>query len=122
VKHFKRKNDLKFRIVDEVFLEKYKNFCAIDLGQKTRTITNKVVFIRSLFNKAIKNGVVDAICYHFGDGKEQIKFGQTHKIGLTKEEVKKIESLVLRKTHPFGIQKTFDSLHSILQKLEFLMH
>ncbi len=95
VNHFKKKKELKFQMIDEAFLEKYKNFCIIYLGQKTRTITNQLIFIRTLFNKAIKNGIVDAKFYPFGDGKEQIKIGTSHKIGLTKQEITKIESLDL---------------------------
>ncbi|MAU17532.1 MAG: integrase [Muricauda sp.] len=95
VKYFKKKKDLKFQMIDEAFLEKYKNFCAIYLDQKPRTITNQLIFIRTLFNKAIKNGVVDAKFYPFGSEKEQIRIGTTHKIGLNKEEITKIESLNL---------------------------
>lgn len=96
IKHFKKKKEVTFQMLDETFLQKYKDFCAIYLEQKTRTITNQLIFIRTLYNKAIKDGVVDAKFYPFGDEKEQIKIGTSHKIGLIKEEIVKIESLTLQ--------------------------
>ncbi|WP_437398303.1 tyrosine-type recombinase/integrase [Flagellimonas lutimaris] len=95
IKLFKKSKDLMFQMIDEAFLEKYKNFCAIYLDQKPRTVTNQLIFIRTLYNKAIKNGYVDAKFYPFGNDKEQIRVGNSHKIGLTKDEIVKIESLVL---------------------------
>lgn len=97
VKYFRNKKELRFQMVNEAFLEKYKNFCSIYLKQKTRTITNQLIFIRTLFNKAIKNGLVDVKFYPFGDNKEQIKIGSSHKIGLNKEEISRIESVKLDK-------------------------
>lgn len=95
VSHFKKNNSLKFQDISESFLDKYKDFCSVYLNQKTRTITNQLIFIRTLFNKAIKDGIVDSKFYPFGGEKEKIKIGRSHKIGLTIEEVEKIESVKL---------------------------
>jgi len=91
VKHFKKNKSLKFQDISESFLDKYKDFCAVYLGQQTRTITNQLIFIRTLFNKAIKDGFVDVKYYPFGGEKEKIRISSGHKIGLTIEEVERLE-------------------------------
>ncbi|RDK89216.1 tyrosine-type recombinase/integrase [Marinirhabdus gelatinilytica] len=91
VKHFKKKKSLKFQDISESFLDKYKDFCTVYLEQKNRTITNQLIFIRTLFNKAIKDGVVDVKYYPFGGEKEKIRISSGHKIGLTIEEVERLE-------------------------------
>lgn len=95
VKHFKKNKSLRFQDINESFLDKYKDFCSVYLGQKTRTITNQLIFIRTLFNQAIKNGMVDSKYYPFGGEKEKIRIGSSHKIGLTFQEVEQIELLEL---------------------------
>ncbi len=93
VVYFKKNKKLKFREINEAFLDKFKTFCAAYLGQKTRTITNQLIFIRTIFNVAIKEGIVDPKFYPFGGEKEKIRIGSGNKIGLTKEEIEKIEAL-----------------------------
>ncbi|MCQ4142561.1 MULTISPECIES: site-specific integrase [unclassified Chryseobacterium] len=60
-----------------------------------RTITNYLIIIRTIYNSAIRDGIVDVRHYPFGRNKMQIKFPETQKVGLTEEEVKKIENLEL---------------------------
>lgn len=95
IEHFQKKKDLKFQDINQAFLERYKTFCSAYLNQKTRTISNQLIFIRTLFNVAIKDGVVSAKYYPFAGDKEKIRLGTSNKIGLTIEEVEKIESLKL---------------------------
>tara|TARA_R100000935_G_scaffold1440_5_gene4700 strand:- start:23702 stop:25033 length:1332 start_codon:yes stop_codon:yes gene_type:complete len=95
IEQFKKNKSLKFQDINEAFIDKYKDFCLVYLGQKTRTITNQLIFMRTLFNKAIKTGVVDAKFYPFGGEKEKIRIGSSHKIGLTSKEIEKIEILKL---------------------------
>ncbi|MFB9053576.1 tyrosine-type recombinase/integrase [Formosa undariae] len=95
VTYFKKNKSLKFQDITESFLDKYKDFCSVYLNQKSRTITNQLIFIRTLFNKAIKDGIVDAKFYPFGGEKEKIRIGNSHKIGLTVSEVEQIELLRL---------------------------
>jgi len=95
VNHFKKNKKLKFREINEAFLEKYKTFCSAYLNQKTRTITNQFIFIRTLFNIAIKDGVVASKFYPFAGEKIRIRIGSGNKIGLTINEVQKIEALEL---------------------------
>ena len=90
IDHFKNKK-LAFQDISQGFIEKYKVFCSVYLGQKTRTITNQLIFIRTLFNKAIRDGVIDPEFYPFGGDREKIKIGSSNKVGLNKEEVERIE-------------------------------
>jgi hypothetical protein len=82
VEQFKKKKSSKFQNIDESFLDKYKDFCMVYLGQKTRTIINQLIFIHILFNKAIKTGVVDSKYHPFGGEKEKIGIGSSHRTGL----------------------------------------
>ena len=95
ITYFKRNTRLEFREINESFLNKYKAFCSTYLGQKTRTITNQLIFIRTLFNVAIKDGIVSQKYYPFAGEKEKIRIGSGNKIGLTAEEVTKIENLAV---------------------------
>jgi len=95
IKAFSKKKTLSFEEIDTAFLNKYKSFCAAYLGQKTRTITNQLIFIRTLFNQVITDGEVDRKHYPFAGEKEKIKIKSGHKIGLTRAEVLKIEDLKL---------------------------
>ena len=92
---FNKNNTLHFEDISTSFIQKYKTFCTSYLGQKTRTITNQLIFIRTLFNIAIKDGLVDAKYYPFAGEKEKIRVGSGLKIGLTIEEIEKIEALEL---------------------------
>lgn len=95
ISHFSKKHNLKFQDINEGFLNRYKSFCSIYLNQKTRTITNQLIFIRTLFNIAIKEHVVDIAFYPFASDKEKIRISSSHKIGLLINEVERIESLEL---------------------------
>lgn len=95
INYFKKNSNLSFRDIDQTFLEKYKTFCSAYLGQKNRTITNQLIFIRTLFNVAIKNNIVAPKFYPFAGDKEKIRIRTGNKIGLTIEEVEKIEALEL---------------------------
>lgn len=97
IDHFKKNKKLKFRDINEAFLGRFKTFCSVYLNQKTRTITNQLIFIRTLFNIAIKDGIVSSKFYPFAGKKEKIHIGSGNKIGLTIQEVEKIEALKLKK-------------------------
>ncbi len=93
INHYKTNQSLKFRDIDQAFIERYKTFCSTYLNQKPRTIANQLIFIRTLFNVAIKDGVVASKFYPFAGERERIRINSGNKIGLTSEEVEKIESL-----------------------------
>lgn len=89
---FEKDTSLYFEDINEAFLSNYKIFCISYLEQKTRTVTNQLIFIRTLFNAAIKEGIVDSKHYPFAGEKERIRIKSGHKIGLTREEIASIEN------------------------------
>src|SRR5258705_1759584 len=60
-----------------------------------RSVMNHLLVIRTLFNIAIKENIVDQKYYPFGKDKIKIKFPQSLKIGLIPDEVKSLESFKL---------------------------
>ncbi len=61
-----------------------------------RTITNHLLIIRTLYNRAITAKVASKDDYPFGaDGKIAIKFPKSSKIGLTEKEIRNLEELDL---------------------------
>jgi len=97
VAYFKKNKTLNFQDIDEAFVEKYKTFCTAYLNQKTRTITNQLIFIRTLFNIALKEGIVPSKYYPFAGDKIKIRIGSSNKIGLTIQEIERIEAVKLEK-------------------------
>ena len=94
---FGKENSLYFEDITEAFLSNFKVFCISYLNHKTRTVTNHLIYIRTLFNAAIKEGIVEAKHYPFAGEKERIRIKPTQKIGLTREEIKLIENVELEK-------------------------
>lgn len=97
MRKFTKDQELYFEDINPAFLNRFKVFCSAQLGQKTRTVTNQLIFIRTIFNIALKQGIVESKVYPFAGEKEKIRIGAGLKIGLTREEVEKIESLDLDK-------------------------
>ncbi len=97
IKKFHKKETLSFQEITIGFLNKFKVYCKSQLGQSTRTITNQLIFIRTLFNIAMKNGLVDIKHYPFAGEKEKIRLTSGNKIGLTSEEIERVEVLRLEK-------------------------
>ncbi|MFT5824372.1 MAG: integrase [Crocinitomix sp.] len=96
IKKFHTKEDLKFDAITPTFIRDFKVFCKTDLGQKsTRTVSNQLIFIRTVFNLAIKEGIARPEHYPFAGEKEKIRLKRSMKIGLSREEIMRIENLVL---------------------------
>lgn len=97
VQHFKDfvKHDIPFSDVTVALLERFKHHLMTQNKLGERTAVNHWVIIRSIFSQAIKNGVADAKYYPFGRGKIVIKFPESKKIGLSIEDVKKMEEVRL---------------------------
>lgn len=93
-------NNIRFHEIDEPLLKKLKVYLLSNRQVSERTVMNYFVVIRTLFNIAISEGIVDRKYYPFGKGKIQIKFGETIKIGLDEDEIIKIEKLDLKKGTP----------------------
>src|ERR1035437_3727400 len=100
VKHFKdflKNEDIAFSDITVSLLDKFKVYLkgALKIGE--RTIINHLVVVRSVFSQAIKDNITDRRYYPFGPGKIRIKFPDSMKIGLSPEEVKLLEDVVLPK-------------------------
>ncbi|MCI2229958.1 site-specific integrase [Polaribacter sp. MSW13] len=91
--NFAGSDNLSFREINEDFLKDFITYLKVKRKNSPRSITNNLVVIRTLFNIAIRKGIVDSKLYPFGKGKIRIKFPETEKVGLSPDEVKKIASL-----------------------------
>jgi len=95
LKFFVSNKSLSFDEIDLAFIGRFKSFCTAYLGQETRTVTNQIIFLRTMYNQAIKENITDTKNYPFGGDNEKIKIGSSNKIGLTRQEVGRIEALEL---------------------------
>lgn len=84
---------LLFQQIDEKFLRDFRVFLKTKKDNSERSIINHYVVIRSLFNRAMRMGIVDQNYYPFGKNKIRIKFPETKKVGLSHEEIKQLELL-----------------------------
>lgn len=60
-----------------------------------RTIVNYLLLIRTIYNQAAKNHIIDKKNYPFGKEKIALKFPDSLKVGLSREEVKTLEEIEL---------------------------
>jgi len=96
IKKFSKDDSLYFEDITSSFLEGFKTFCVSHLEQKkTRTVTNQLILIRTLYNLAIKEGIVHEKHYPFAGEKEKIVIQSGNKIGLNINQIKSIEDLEL---------------------------
>jgi integrase/recombinase XerD len=96
-KEFLKGEDITFPDISISLLNRFTAYLKGTRNIKERTVINHLVVIRSVFSQAIKAGVADSKYYPFGRGKIQIKFPDSVKMGLTPDEVKKLEDLELEK-------------------------
>ncbi len=107
IKHFKdflQGNDIAFSDITVSLLQKYKTYLlykktrkGVVIKRSDRTIMNHLAVIRAVFSQAIKLSLVDQQHYPFGHDKIRIKFPDSLKIGLSIEEVQRLEELSLDK-------------------------
>lgn len=90
VLNFSKSNQLSFQEINEQFLRNFKIHLR-KKGLSERSIVNNLVVVRTIYNRAIKLGVVDRKLYPFGSGGIQIKFPESQKTGLNKEELIALE-------------------------------
>jgi len=93
VLNYYKSKQLEFQEIDEAFLRRFQSYLKNKKNLSDRSIVNNLVVIRTIYNRAIKLGIVDQKNYPFGADKVRIKFPETEKIGLTISEVQKIENL-----------------------------
>lgn len=94
-KEFLKGADISFTDINPALLRQFQTYLRSKRKVTERTIVNHLVVIRTIFNQAITAGLVDQKYYPFGKGKISIKFPDSAKIGLTSDEVKKLEEVEL---------------------------
>lgn len=99
VKHLKDflKSDIAFSQLTQTVLKRVKAQLISKNGVSERTAVNNWVTVRSIFSQAIAEGACEQKYYPFGKGKLQIKFPESKKVGLTRDDVARIESAVIEK-------------------------
>ncbi len=85
--NFNKSKQLTFPEIDEQFLRKFKIYLKREFNLSERSIVNNLVVIRTIYNRAIRMGLVDRKLYPFGSDKIRIKFPETEKIGLNKQDI-----------------------------------
>ena len=98
IKHFKeflKGEDIAFSDITVSLLERFKIYLKSSAKVGERTAVNHWLVIRSVFSQAIKDEITDKKYYPFGKGGISIKFPDSKKLGLTKEEVQNLEAVEL---------------------------
>lgn len=89
--------DIDFSEIDIPLLKRLGVYLISKRDVNERTVMNYYITIRTLFNRAISEGIVEQKYYPFGKNKIRIKIQNSIKIGLDEDEIKKIEGLDLQK-------------------------
>lgn len=99
--------DIAFSDITVSFLKKFQTWLKGTRDISDRTIANHLVIIRSIYNQAIEANIIDRKHYPFGKGKITIKFPDSNKIGLTKEEITALETKELPNPHQHHSRNLF---------------
>lgn len=91
-KSFLRKNELSFNELNVPLLKKFETYLLYDKKRSPRTVVNYLILIRTIYNLAISESLVDRGRYPFGKGKVQIRIPESQKIGLNRKEIQKLEN------------------------------
>ena len=89
--HFGR--DSTFKDITTNNIKKFIGYLKSKHKLSERSIVNHLILLRSLCNKAIRDGLMNTNHYPFGKNGISVKIPQSVKIGLTFEEIKLIENL-----------------------------
>ena len=84
-------HDLAFKDITVTLLNQFRAYLLGSRKVKERTVINSMMLIRTIFNQAIKNGVIDKSHYPFGKDMIAIRLPDSVKVGLTAAEVKQLE-------------------------------
>ncbi len=98
VNHFKNfieNADISFQHITAPLLKKFMIYLKADKNLGDRSVMNCLIVMRTIFNKAINEGLVESKHYPFGPGKIQIKLVESRKVGLNAEELKLLEEVDL---------------------------
>jgi integrase/recombinase XerD len=106
-KEFLKNQDIAFSDISVNQLEHFRAWLTGKRQLKERSIINHFLFIRAVFSQAIKENPKLEKHYPFGKGKISLRFPQSLKIGLSIDEVKKLESF------DFGVRTPQDHARNI---------
>ncbi|WP_298115557.1 site-specific integrase [Flavobacterium sp.] len=88
-------SDIAFSDITMGLLARFKVELASKRKSSDRTIANYLVMIRSVFSQAIRDGVTEEKHYPFGKGKTSIEFPDSTKVGISPDDVIKLETVDL---------------------------
>ncbi|MCC4214771.1 site-specific integrase [Leeuwenhoekiella parthenopeia] len=91
-KEFLDKDILPFNKLNATVLKKFETFLLHKKKLAPRTVVNYLILIRTIFNLAISESIVDRGLYPFGKGKMTIKIPEAQKIGFSADEIQKLEN------------------------------
>ena len=89
---FLGKDSLPFNKLGVTILKKFETYLLHSKNLSPRTVVNYLILIRTIFNLAISESIVDRGLYPFGKGKMTIRIPESQKIGFTADEIKKLEN------------------------------
>jgi integrase/recombinase XerD len=87
--------DIAFSDISVGFLERFKIELIAKRKCNDRTIANYLMCIRSIFSQAIKDEVIESKYYPFGKGMMSIKQPKSSKIGISQDDVVRLETVEL---------------------------
>lgn len=87
--------DISFPDLTPSLLEKFKIHLKSVRKVSERTAMNYLLLIRTIYNRAIEDGITERKYYPFGKGKISIKFPDSTKVGSDKTDVQKLEDALL---------------------------
>jgi integrase len=94
-KEFLNEKDISFSEITTSLLEKFYLHLRSKRNLAERTAMNYLILIRTIYNRAINDGLADRKYYPFGDGKTPIKLPDSTKIGSERSDVEKLEKVIL---------------------------
>lgn len=89
---FTKSDHILFTEITEPLLRRFMAHLREERKVSERSIINNLIVIRTIYNRAIKLGIVEQKLYPFGADKIRIKFPETEKVGLNIEEVRRLEN------------------------------
>ncbi|MDG1571949.1 site-specific integrase [Robiginitalea sp. M366] len=91
-REFIRNDKLPFDQLTVSLLRNFEGYLIKEKKRSSRTAVNYFILIRTIYNLGISEGIVDRSGYPFGKGKITIKIGESEKIGLNRDEIRKLEN------------------------------
>lgn len=87
LKRYRKQKDLNFEDLNVKMVNGFRAYLLGDVGVSKGTVINYLLTLRTIFNRAIADGIVDRKHYPFGKGKISMKRPESAKVGLDADEV-----------------------------------